>query len=162
VEFSEIYDEHVFTVFGFFAYRVVNRVDAEDLTQVTFEKALRAWPRYDPRRAPPRAWLLAIARNALIDHVRAKKPSGLSLDDDLGDGALPYTEGPEANLGLSAELEAALRGLTTRDREIVALRFGADLTGPEIAEMLGLTLANVQQILSRSLRRLKGELDEFR
>ena len=54
---------------------------------------------------------------------------------------------------------AALATLSQRDREIIALRFGGDLTGPEIAELLGLSLANVQQILSRSLRRLRAELD---
>jgi DNA-directed RNA polymerase specialized sigma24 family protein len=42
---------------------------------------------------------------------------------------------------------------------VLALRFGGDLTGPEIAELTGLTLSNVQQILSRSLRRLRAELE---
>ena len=45
-----------------------------------------------------------------------------------------------------------------RERELIALRFGGDLNGPEIAELTGLTLANVQQILSRSLRRMRAEL----
>ncbi|HWH19531.1 MAG TPA: response regulator transcription factor, partial [Solirubrobacterales bacterium] len=58
----------------------------------------------------------------------------------------------------------ALDALSERDREVLALRFGGDMTGPEIAKLLNLSLANVQQILSRSLRRLRkrlegGELD---
>jgi RNA polymerase sigma factor (sigma-70 family) len=62
-------------------------------------------------------------------------------------------------LGVSPELEAALATLPDRQREILALRFGGDLTGPEIAELTGLSLANVQQILSRSLRQLRANLD---
>jgi RNA polymerase sigma-70 factor (ECF subfamily) len=66
--------------------------------------------------------------------------------------------GPEP-LGPSPELERALDTLGQRDREVIALRYGGDMTGPEIAELTGLTLANVQQILSRSLRRLRSELE---
>jgi RNA polymerase sigma-70 factor (ECF subfamily) len=63
-------------------------------------------------------------------------------------------------LGLNPELEAALGELGDRERELIALRFGGDLTGPEIAELTGLTLSNVQQILSRALRRLNSVLTE--
>ena len=50
--------------------------------------------------------------------------------------------------------------LNGREREIIALRFGGELSGPEIAEATGLSLANVQQILSRSLRRMREILDQ--
>jgi DNA-directed RNA polymerase specialized sigma24 family protein len=62
-------------------------------------------------------------------------------------------------LGLDPDLAVALAGLSERNREIIALRYGADRTGPEIAELMGLTLANVQQIVSRSLRRLRAALE---
>ena len=65
----------------------------------------------------------------------------------------------ESVLGISPELETALATLPDRQREILALRFGGDLTGPEIAELTGLSVANVQQILSRSLRQLRANLD---
>jgi RNA polymerase sigma factor (sigma-70 family) len=158
VEFTDLYDDHVWSVYGFFGYRVAGREVAEDLTQVTFEKALRAWSRYDPSRTSHRTWLLAIARNVLIDHYRrngAARVEPIEADDTDAFGADP---GPDA-LGLSPELELALRTLGRRDREVIALRFGADLTGPEIAELMDLSLANVQQILSRSLRRLRSELE---
>jgi RNA polymerase sigma factor (sigma-70 family) len=60
---------------------------------------------------------------------------------------------------LEPELARALTGLADRDREILALRYGAELTGPEIAELTGVKLANVQQIVSRSLRRLRASLE---
>ena len=64
------------------------------------------------------------------------------------------------SLGLDPELAAALATLSDREREVVALRYGADLTGPQIAELKELSLANVQQILSRSLRQMRAALEE--
>jgi RNA polymerase sigma-70 factor (ECF subfamily) len=155
LEFEQAYDDNLARVYGFFAYRVGSRDDAEDLTQQTFERALRAWDRFDPHRAAVGTWLLAIARNLLIDHYRARAPeSALVALDDVPLSALPVANGA-GPLGLEPELADALNSLAQRDREIVALRYGADLTGPEIVELTGLTLANVQQIISRSLRRLR-------
>jgi RNA polymerase sigma factor (sigma-70 family) len=160
-DFSAVYDEHVWRVYGFFAYRMRNRSDAEDLTQQTFERALRSWSRYDPARAGVATWLLAIARNLLIDHLRADRSSRRQPLDELdnGHGAL-VDEGAQPDLGLEPELERALASLGTREREIIALRFGGELTGPEIAATMNLSLANVQQILSRSLRRMRAVLEE--
>jgi RNA polymerase sigma-70 factor, ECF subfamily len=137
-----------------------SRADAEDLTQQTFERALRAWDRFDPGRATVATWLVAIARNLLIDHYRARASGATTVAlDDVDPQALPTAEGTSAALGLDAELAQALSELAERDREILALRYGADLTGPEIADATGLTLANVQQIISRSLRRLRSTLE---
>lgn len=158
-DFAEVYDEHIWDVYGYVAYRLSSREEAEDVTQMAFERALKAWKRYDPARASVKTWLLSIAHNLLIDHYRAAKGPTDELDDDLAERHGARIAGPEQDLGLSPELAAALRKLAQRDREIIALRFGGDLTGPEIAELLGLSLANVQQILSRSLRKLRSELD---
>jgi RNA polymerase sigma-70 factor, ECF subfamily len=160
-DFAQVYAEHVADVYGFFGYRLASRHEAEDLTQLTFENALRAWARFDPRRASARTWLLAIARNLLVDHYR----QGASRPQTLPDGEPPaqlepVADPPEgARLGLSPELEGALATLGDRERELIALRFGGDLNGPEIVQLTGLTLANVQQILSRSLRKLRAELE---
>jgi RNA polymerase sigma-70 factor (ECF subfamily) len=152
-----VYDENVWRVYGFCAYRLGDRDTAEDLTQATFERALRAWSRFDPRRASVSTWLLAIARNLLIDHYRRDRSS---LTDPIDERLAPAVPGPEERLTVSPELLSALARLSDRDREVLALRFGGDMTGPEIAHLLNLTLANVQQILSRSLRRLRGLLDD--
>jgi RNA polymerase sigma factor (sigma-70 family) len=160
-DFSDVYDEHVWQVYGFFAYRMRNRADAEDLTQQTFERALRAWSRYDASKASVGTWLIVIARNLLVDHHRADRSSRRQpLDElDAGHGALVDRSAGEPDLGLEPDLERALASLGPRDREIVALRFGGELSGPEIAQATGLSLANVQQILSRSLRRMRAVMD---
>jgi RNA polymerase sigma-70 factor (ECF subfamily) len=154
LDFEQTYDEQLARVYGFFAQRLSCREDAEDLTQQTFERALRAWDRFDPRRASVGTWLLCIARNLLIDHYRARAPEAPPLDE-LDPSLLPEVNGAPARLGIDPHLADALASLVPRDRQIVALRYGGDLSGPEIAEATGLTLANVQQILSRSLRRLR-------
>ena len=154
-----MYEEQVWSVYGFFAYRLRCRADAEDLTQRTFERALRAWRSYDPHRAPVGAWLLAIARNLLIDHYRADPAARQRPLEEVEEERLG-SERPDPDLGIDPALAAALSNLSPRARELIALRFGGDLSGPEIAELTGLSLANVQQILSRSLRRLRAELED--
>ena len=162
-DFTSVYDDEVWSIYGFFAYRLSAVADAEDLTQRTFERALRSWGRFDPERAPVRVWLLTIARNLLIDHYRADVWGRQQAIEEVPEGELG-SELPQPDLGIEPELAAALAELVPRDREVLALRFGGDLNGPEISAMTGLTLANVQQILSRSLRKLRtrlegGELD---
>lgn len=155
--FTRVYEEHVWRVYGFLAYRMRDRDAAEDLTQATFERALRAWSRFDPRRASEGTWLLAIARNLLIDHHRRDRSDRF---DQIDERVLPTLPGPEQRLAAEPELVEALAKLGDREREILALRFGGDLSGPEIAAMMELSLANVQQIISRSLRRLRGLLED--
>src|SRR5438309_1211056 len=103
--FARVYDEHVWVIYGFLAYRLGNRETAEDLTQATFERALRAWARFDPRRGSERTWLLAIARNLLIDHARRAR---WSQPQPIDERLLAPVAGPEEQLGLSSELTEAL------------------------------------------------------
>jgi RNA polymerase sigma factor (sigma-70 family) len=159
--FGRLYEEHVWNVYGFFGYRVGSRQEAEDLTQATFENALKAFHRFDERRASFQTWVMTIARNLLIDHYRSDRSS-----QQQGMGTAAETEAvlgdqvsEEHELGIAPDLESALDGLGARERELIALRFGGDLTTQQIADLTDLTVANVQQILSRSLRRLRAELE---
>jgi RNA polymerase sigma factor (sigma-70 family) len=156
-DFARLYEDHVWRVYGFIAYRVRDRQLAEDLTQTTFERALRAWGSFDPRRASERTWLLAIARNLTIDHHRRDRGSEMRPINELNE---PSEPGPEERFSASPHLAEALTALSDRDREVIALRFGGDLSGPEIATVLNLSVANVQQITSRSLKRLRALLTE--
>src|SRR5947208_787539 len=114
-DFIRAYEEHVWDVYGYLAYRLGSRGDAEDLTQLTFERAFRAWDRYDERKSSLRSWFLVIARNALIDQSRRQQTG-----DDRGvppeqvaEAELPSQPGPEeTSLGISPELEGALAGLS--------------------------------------------------
>jgi RNA polymerase sigma factor (sigma-70 family) len=154
--FARVYREHVFRVYGFLAYRVHDHALAEDLTQATFERALRSWPKFDPARASERTWLLAIANNLLIDHYRRER---VRSREPIDERVIPFVGGPEERFDSSPELLDALAQLGQRDREVLALRFGGELTGRDIAALLGISSSNVHQILSRSLRKLRRLLE---
>jgi RNA polymerase sigma-70 factor (ECF subfamily) len=158
VDFLEAYEEYVPRVYGYFAYRLRSRADAEDLTQLTFERAFAAWDRFDEHRAELGTWLLTIARNALTDfhrRERSRRHESLSVSSGGREPAGEDDPGP----GFDPELADALGRLSRRERGIIALRFGADLSGAQIAEMLGLSVNNVHQILSRALRKLRELLE---
>lgn len=161
LDFGETYQEELPRVYGYVAYQVASHEEAEDLTQQTFERALAHWRDFDDRRATITTWLLVIARNLVVDHYRARsrRPSTVSLDE-LSEAQLNLSGYSDPALGVGPELDAALAGLGERERELIALRYGADLSGPQIASVTGLSVANVQQILSRTLRRLRAELEQ--
>jgi RNA polymerase sigma-70 factor (ECF subfamily) len=161
-DFLQAYENHIWDVYGYFTYRGMGKADAEDLTQITFERALRAWSGFDPQLASAKTWLLAIAHNAYVD-FRRRDRSGRTpslSSDEVSEGELPSVTGPEPPTELDAPLTAAIRRLSRREREAIALRFGADLRGPDIAEFLDISLANAQQLLSRGLRKIRRELDK--
>jgi RNA polymerase sigma-70 factor (ECF subfamily) len=152
---QRVYREHVSAVFAFFGYSVT-RETAEDLTASTFERVIRAWSDFDPQRGPERAWVLAIARNLLTDHYRRQSHRNTVSTDEhpvLLD-VLSVDDWVETRL-TRAELHAWLAQLGQREQDVLALRYGGDLRAAEIAELTGLTAANVHQIVSRSLRRLR-------
>jgi len=155
-ELLRVYREHIDAVFAFFAYSV-QRAVAEDLASTTFEKAIRAWRRYDPAKASERTWLLAIARNVLTDHYRRQSHrDAVSIDEHPA--LLDHVRADDViELQLDRdEVRSWLQDLPPREQEIIALRYGADLQAADIARMMDLSVANVHQILSRSLRKLRG------
>lgn len=157
VELQAVYRAHVDAVYAFFAY-AGPRGGAEDLTAATFERVVGAWATYDPRLSAPRTWILSIARNLLIDdHRRRRNRDALSLDErpDIAEALEAGGDGVAEDRRALAELAAILAPLGERERQVLALRFAADLTAAEIATVLDLTAANVHQIISRSLRRLR-------
>jgi RNA polymerase sigma factor (sigma-70 family) len=157
-EFERLYAEEAQALFGFLVYRTGDRALAEDLVADTFERALRARWRFDRRKASQKTWLYAIALNALRDSARRSEAEGRAL---ARIEARPRETGPERGLELVEhrdEIQRALQGLSAEEREAVALRFGADLTVPEMAKVLGTSLTTVEGRVYRALRKLRGEL----
>src|SRR5437588_12774040 len=71
--FADVVAEHLDAVYRYLVYLTGDRAAAEDLTSETFERALRIWRGFDPRRGAPRTWLCSIARSAALDHFRAER-----------------------------------------------------------------------------------------
>lgn len=139
-------------VYAYVAYRVGHGADAEDITSATFERALRHRNSYDPGRGSEVAWLIGIARRCIADAAaRTVTVAEPSDDVDLAD--------PEAATLDRLDMAAALARLGDRDREMLALRYGSDLTARQIAETFGMTTNAVEVALHRA-RRALGELLE--
>src|SRR5258706_9294553 len=71
-DFAQIAERHLHEVFGYRPYPTGDRELAEELTSAAFEKALRSWGRFDPRRASAGTWLCTIARSVALDHFRSE------------------------------------------------------------------------------------------
>ena len=140
-------------VYSFVAYRIGDGADAEDVTSTTIERALRYRKSFDARKGKPQTWLIGIARSCVDDYLRGKVQVVADAADEAARGEL------EKDTILRLSVGTAVAALNDLDRELIALRYGADLTGPEIAQLCGLTLPNVHQILSRSLRSLRAVLE---
>lgn len=157
-DFEQLYDEHAQALFGFLAYRTGDRALAEDLLADTFEKALRARRRFDPRKGSTKTWLYSIALNTLRDQMR-RRAAAERAGEQLG--APGAEEGSDASDAVARrdELSRALATLSEEEREVVALRYGADLTVPEIAKLKNEKLTTIEGRVYRALRKLRERLD---
>jgi RNA polymerase sigma factor (sigma-70 family) len=142
-------------VYAYVAYRVGDGPDAEDLTSETFERALRYKKSYDPGRGEPIAWLLGIAKRC-VDGQGPKQ----ELASEHAD--VPDTSDIEGETVRRLTVAGAVSVLDERDRELIALRYGADLSARQIAELLGARTNTVEVALHRALGRLRGALGEER
>jgi RNA polymerase sigma factor (sigma-70 family) len=156
-DFERLYEEHAQALFGFLAYRTGERELAEDLLADTFERALRARGRFDRRKASEKTWLYTIALNLLRDHARRRKSEARALERAPRES--PEPPDPLAGVEHRDEVERAMATLSDEEREAVALRFGGDLTVPEIARLLKEPLPRVEGRVYRSLRKLRERLD---
>jgi RNA polymerase sigma factor (sigma-70 family) len=155
-DFERLYTEEAAGLFSFLAYRTGDRALAEDLLADAFERALRARRRYDRRRGSAKTWLYAIALNVLRDHVRraAAETRALERTGAAGEAAGDAFAGVEHR----DELAQAMATLAPEEREAIALRFGAELTVPEMAKLLGEKLTTMEGRVYRALRKLRDAL----
>jgi RNA polymerase sigma-70 factor, ECF subfamily len=142
------------SVYAYVAYRIGDGPDAQDVTSETFARALRYRDSYDRRKGEPIAWLIAIARRCIID--AAARPTE-ELDER---SAVPDAADLEVDVVRRLALREAVAQLDEAGRELVALRFGADLTARQIAELTGRKTHAVEVALQRTLLRLRDQLDE--
>ncbi len=156
-EFERLYADEAQRLFAFLAYRTGDRALAEDLLADAFERALRSRSRFDRRRGSRKTWLYAIALNVLRDQARRSSAEGRALEragHGGHDGLDPALEGVEHR----DSVHRALETLSAEEREAIALRFGADLSVPEMAKVLGEPLTTVEGRVYRALRKLRERM----
>lgn len=144
-------------MYAYTAYRLGPGPDAEDATSATFERALRYRESYKRSQGEPLAWLIGIARRCVADVLASRVPTVAEAPEMQAPGSL------EEEVAGRLDIGAAVMLLDERDRELIALRFGADLSARQIAELLDMRTNAVEVALHRALARLRegaGEAGE--
>ncbi len=154
-DFAAHYDTHARKVYAFIYHRVQHRETAEDLLSQTFLKALERFDTFDAGKGAFSAWIHRIARNAIIDHWRAAKPTS-----DIEDVWDALRSGEDVNRDAEvrerlAEVESHLKDLSPAQRDIVVMRLWDQLSYAEIAEIVGSSEDACKMSFSRSLAKLR-------
>jgi RNA polymerase sigma-70 factor (ECF subfamily) len=155
--FAAIAERHLDDVYAYLVYLTADHSLADDLTVETFERALRRWKRFDPRRGGARTWLCQLARSAALDHFRAESRR-LRREDRYAVRELREVAPPSFGEGLSEELEHALAELSRAEREVVGLRIVLELDGETAARVLGISPSACSTRLSRALQKLERKV----
>jgi RNA polymerase sigma-70 factor (ECF subfamily) len=156
--FGELYDRHVVRVYRHIYYMVGNAAEAEDLTAQTFLRAWEAIPRYQVRGAPFVSWLLRIAHNLGVSHLRSRRDSS-QIHEGIVDRK-PRRD-PEQAYEQTADEELvreAIMMLREEQRQVIILRFIEDLDYKEVAEIIGKSVAAIRVIQHRALNALRKQM----
>lgn len=155
-DWDAVYSEQLPKVYNFFRYRLGNEAVAEDLTSKTFEKAWTARHSYRRDLSAFATWLFTIARNCAVDYLRARRPHApLEAAAEIAADGTP--EECETRASDLARLARLIGGLSSREQELIALKYGAEVTNREIARLTGLTESNVGTILHRAVKVLRDQ-----
>jgi RNA polymerase sigma-70 factor (ECF subfamily) len=141
-------------VYAYAAYRLGDGPDAEDVTSEVFERAVRYRHTYDRSKGEPVAWLLGIAARCANAALAARADEQTQVDDSVAGQSFEDDSVRRLTLG------AALGKLSDKDQELIALRYGADLTAVQIAHILGVKTNTVEVALHRALDRLRSILEK--
>jgi RNA polymerase sigma-70 factor, ECF subfamily len=140
-------------VYAYVAYRLGPGPDAEDVTSATFERAVRYRSSYDRRKGEPAAWLVGIAQRCIAE-AAASRPQHSELVDTTDPSDF------ESATIQRLDLEQAVSQLSERDRELIALRYGADLKSRQIGDLLEMRTNAVDVSLHRALDRLREVVEQ--
>lgn len=140
-------------VYAYAAYRLGDGPDAEDVTSEVFERAIRYRRSYDHTKGEPVAWLLGIARRSVDATLSGRPREHGELEETAGETSL------EDDSVRRLTLAAAVAQLGDRDQELIALRYGAELTAAQIGQVLDMQTNAVEVALHRALARLRPLLE---
>jgi RNA polymerase sigma factor (sigma-70 family) len=147
--------EAIKRLYAYAAYRMGPGADAEDVVSETIERALRYRNSYDPSVGSPISWMIGIANRCIADAVEER---GRRVDAPVDE-----VEGVQPDFSSEvvdrSEIREAVSRLDERDRELIALRYGADLSAREIGLVLELRTNTIEVALHRALARLRASLE---
>ena len=156
LNWDALYAHEAPRIYNYFRFRLGSDSDVEELTARTFEHAWRSRSRYRRDLAGFATWLFKVAQNIGTDYLRARRehlPLEAALDVTL-EGTPERDAEQRSNLKRLALLCAAL---PERERELVALKYGAVINNRMIAQLTGLSESNVGTILHRVVQTLRDQ-----
>jgi len=155
---SELFELHWRSVYGFVRYRLRGADEAEDLASQVFEVAYSRADRFDYRGVPIDAWLIGIARNVCRDHIKKQVRRG--INEELDDNSGPVEDDAAERADLRQDLAAAMRSLTEDQQEVLSLRFLLDRSVEETARMMNRSEDAVKNLQRRALAAMHRALAE--
>ena len=157
--FGELYDRHAVRVYRHIYYMVGNAAEAEDLTAQTFLKAWEAIERYQVRGAPFVSWLLRIAHNLGVSHLRSKRETS-EVHEGIVDDKMRRDPGVWRTSRRPKRSWCARRSCVLREeqRQVIILRFIEDLDYREVAEIIGKSVAAIRVIQHRALNAMRKQM----
>jgi RNA polymerase sigma-70 factor, ECF subfamily len=156
--FEELYRSSRDDLYAYVVTLLRDRVAAEDVTALAFERAYRRRRTFDRRRGEERAWLFGIARNAALDELRRRQRIAALVTDPKDVEVAAPEDGADIALRRTT-VRSALAALPPRERELIALKFHAGLANAEIARVLGVSESNAGTMLHRTIEKLRKACD---
>ena len=150
-----LYVRYADNIYGYVRSIVRDDHEAEDITQQLFSKLTFALSRYEPRSVPFAAWILRVARNLALDHLRTKRAIPCEEVRPVDSVADDYS------FERSRALQDALDALPPDQRQVLILRHVAGMSPGEIARSLGKTEGSIHGLHHRGRRTLQRELSEL-
>ncbi len=154
---AQIYDAYAKPIYRYHYSRVGNAADAEDLTSQTFMAVLEALPRYQ-HRGRFTAWMFQIARNKAMDHFRGNHNES-DMTESVADTAQADGLEAVARNESRAKLKELMRMLNEDEKELLRLRFTAELSYVQIGQLLGRSEDAVRKSIRRTLDRLAVQME---
>jgi RNA polymerase sigma-70 factor (ECF subfamily) len=152
-----LYVHYADHVYGYVASIVRDEHEAEDVTQQLFAKLMTALPKYEPREVPFSAWIIRVARNVALDHMRQRRAIPCDEVRQLD----THTEDDDSSRMRSLGLRDALATLPEEQRQVVVMRHLVGLTPGEIANRLGRTEPSIHGLHHRGRGALRTALSEM-
>lgn len=159
LDVGALYRDNATKVWRYVRARVPSDADAEDVTSEVFARAMSSQHRFDPTRGSRSAWIMGIARNTTADWWRRQSPEDLSCEAVDGvAGETSLSDDPAQHIvgaGDVTALHRHLSRLTDRERQAVALRFGAELSSADIGAVMGISPTAARMLVHRAVTKLR-------
>ncbi len=157
---AELYETRFERVARYIMVRIGNMDEAQDLASETFVRALRSVESYKETGAPMEAWIFKIAHNIVVDYLRKKgsRPRAVPMDET---GDIAGKESPDEAAEQREEvqeLRKAMEQLSDSQRQVLALRFTAELTSEEAGQVIGKKPGAVREMQSAAIKKLREVL----